>query len=331
VNLVRTLCRRVCVPLAVVAAFPIAAVAGSDCTFKKKVQKWNYVFNVSSRPVGDCSIQVVRIAVQRSGRPLTQFANDPDVLAEEAWAEDLDDDDKPELVVVSRSPKDAARVTLDVYRLDGNMIRRVQPPELAERTGYRGRDSYRLDGSQILRTFPVYRDGDADDAPGGGTRTLRYGLRDRQLVALDRQGEPAPSTSSTAPPSPPAAAATTGKTAPRPVVRGIVAGPSAIDIQVDGTIGRVRTFRLPGPERLIIDIPAAVSALRANVAAIGRFGINRARAGAHDGYFRVVLDATVTPFPAYTVTTSDAGLRIEFAPAADQRQPAPRSTQRYEP
>ncbi|HEY6838570.1 MAG TPA: hypothetical protein VI389_07505, partial [Geobacteraceae bacterium] len=133
-----------CALIATAICVPFTAAAGSDCSFKKKIQKGSYTFNISSRPVGDCSIQVIRIAVQHSGRPLTQFTNDPDVLAEDAWAHDLDNDGMPELVVVSRSPKDPSRVTLDIYRLDNNRLRRVQLPELADRAGYRGHDSYRL-------------------------------------------------------------------------------------------------------------------------------------------------------------------------------------------
>jgi len=43
--------------------------------------------------------------------------------------------------------------------------------------GYRGHDVFSIEGGRLVRTFPVYRDGDPNASPTGGTRRITYGLR----------------------------------------------------------------------------------------------------------------------------------------------------------
>lgn len=157
----------------------IAAVRG--CSFKKSLQKKGYVFDVSSRPADGCAIQVIKIVVSRSGKPIATFKTDVDFLAETAWTADLNGDGKPELAVASRSSKSDGRGTFDVYWLDRNVIKRAALSKNEEGAGYQGHDSFSLVGSKIIRSFPVYHDGDPDNRPSGGTRTLQYSFQDGRL------------------------------------------------------------------------------------------------------------------------------------------------------
>ena len=42
--------------------------------------------------------------------------------------------------------------------------------------GYMGHDSFTIENRKLLRTFPVFNEGDANHNPTGGTRKLIYGL-----------------------------------------------------------------------------------------------------------------------------------------------------------
>ncbi len=43
-------------------------------------------------------------------------------------------------------------------------------------TGYMGHDVFAIEGQQLIRTFPIYNEGDTNQYPTGGTRKLIYGL-----------------------------------------------------------------------------------------------------------------------------------------------------------
>ena len=46
----------------------------------------------------------------------------------------------------------------------------------AARDGYQGHDEFRVVENRLVRRFPVYRDGDTNAAPSGGTRKIQYRL-----------------------------------------------------------------------------------------------------------------------------------------------------------
>jgi hypothetical protein len=57
-------------------------------------------------------------------------------------------------------------------------------PELSDdaraSAGYMGRDRFSVAGDRLVRQFPLYRDGDSNAAPSGGTRQLHYRLMPRE-------------------------------------------------------------------------------------------------------------------------------------------------------
>lgn len=62
-------------------------------------------------------------------------------------------------------------------------------PELEDESlaeGYMGHDSFEVVDEVLIRSFPIYKDGDSNASPTGGTRTIEYNLIDgeanRQLV-----------------------------------------------------------------------------------------------------------------------------------------------------
>lgn len=101
-----------------------AAAATRGCSFNKRVQRAGLVFDVVSRPAIGCAVQVIDVSVWRGGKIISRIRSDVDYLAENAWADDLDGDGQPELLIASRSVLNNTGGKLDVYRLDGNIIHR---------------------------------------------------------------------------------------------------------------------------------------------------------------------------------------------------------------
>jgi len=185
-----------------VVASTEARAAKQGCSFRKTVQQGGYLFDVSSRPADGCAVQIVEVVVRRGGKQLARLKSDVDFLAEGAWSADLDGEGRPELVVASRSVKVGGRGTLDVYWLEGSRLRRAEMPAHEEGAGYRGEDTFRPAGHRILRSFPLYRDGDPDGRPGGGTRSMQYLFRGGELVQSMNSDDPGATAPPIARPSP---------------------------------------------------------------------------------------------------------------------------------
>jgi hypothetical protein len=95
------------------------------------------------------------------------------------------------------------------------------------------------------------------------------------------------------------------------VVKGIIVGSSFIEIQANGSVDRIKHMKLVQPDRLVVDIPG-MSTIAVKSITVNKFGISKVRIGKNPGSVRIVLDSTKTPFPAYTVTTTDNGVQINF-------------------
>lgn len=292
--------------------------AGASCSYSRHLQQKGISYDIASRPAGGCSVQIVTVGARRGNKKLAGVKADVDYLAHSARMVDLAGDGVPELAVTSRTNGGIASEVVDLYWLDGEKVHRAAVPELENGSGYRGGDHFYFEDRMLVRTIPVYRDGDSDSRPTGGTRSLKYEYRAGTL-SLYVQTEnpsnipaavPALEAAVSAPAPPPAAepaAAATGRT-----VIGVVSGDSGIEIRTDGAVAKYRTVRLDKPERIAIDIPGADSKLAGKRIHIDRFGISTVRVGRNKGFLRVVFDTSSARFPKFEVKSSDTGVRVEF-------------------
>lgn len=277
------------------------------CTFSALEHGQSYSFNVSSRPDGECKKQSLSIAVQRNARLVAQFEKQTDKLAEIAWVADLDEDGRPELLLVSHPPMNPVAKTLSVYSLDGAGLKEIPLPEPPDRDGYRGGDTFSRDAGKIVRSYMLYRNGDKDGAPTGGKRVVTYMYRDRMLLPVV-QNETGVKTTPVAKKS----KAGKGVAAQAVKITAISVKSDYLEILADGPIETYKVTRIADPWRLIIDIPGARSALAANSVVVNKLGISKARIGAEKGRLRIVLDSIEGSLPTETVTPAENALRIGF-------------------
>ncbi|HEY6872890.1 MAG TPA: AMIN domain-containing protein [Geobacteraceae bacterium] len=98
------------------------------------------------------------------------------------------------------------------------------------------------------------------------------------------------------------------------MVTGITTEGNAVEIAATERIGSYKTFTLLSPPRLVIDIAGASNAMGAKRIPVHKFGIAAIRLGSHPGYLRIVLDAAHEKLPAYRITETGQGLKIDLTP-----------------
>lgn len=312
-----SLTRLVLIALFITLVTNFTAVAGSSGSFSKTLQQGKTIFTFNSKAILQYSAQIVSVSVQRDGKKLASLKLDVDCQADSAQLADLNGDGTPELVVFSKRIGAKVPEALDVYWLDGKSLRHSAAPSLENESGYRGGDSFHLQGRLLVRTVPMYMDGDAPGKPTGGTRVLKYDFKDGAFV-LYVQSEKLENLLS----SPEAQSFTPAVESPilkkpaadtRIKITEVVATESGIAIKTSGIVSKHKVMNLENPERIAVDIYDADSPLVGKRVAINRFDISRARIGRNKGFLRIALDTSLTKFPKYEVKSSDSGLIIEFA------------------
>ncbi len=108
---------------------------------------------------------------------------DADPIAD-VFTADINKDGFDELYVITRSAGSGSYAT--IYAWSSNRDKSVTPvyvKELSEKEkekifkGYMGHDSVYVSGDRLYRKFPVYKDGDANCCPSGGTKVVQYILK----------------------------------------------------------------------------------------------------------------------------------------------------------
>lgn len=294
------------------------SAAASKCSYSKSVHQKGTEFDISSRPVSGCGVQVVKVSARQSGKRIASLRSDVDYLAQSAQVVDLTGDGRPELALISRASGGTITDVLDVYWLDGKTLRRSEVPELDEKSGYRGGDRFSFEGRLIVRTIPVYRFDDPAGKPSGGTRSLKYDFKEGAFsLYVQTESASNPSDDASIQSAAPAAAVISAETrSAAPAAEGLAVteirpGGAGIEIRANGVV-KYKTMKLEKPERIAIDIRGANSTLAGKKIAIDRYGISNVRIGQKKGFLRIVLDSTLGKFPRNVVKPSDGGVMIEF-------------------
>jgi hypothetical protein len=166
-------------PLLLALAVAAAATAASAQAFDQKLSLQGVTFHVacandSSMP--QLTITPSGLAIDSS--PVTREVDGQVVLAEVA---DLNVDGSPEIYVYVQSSGSGSYGSLVAYSANRKKsISEIHLPPITDdpkaSKGYMGHDEFRVVESTLVRRFPVYRDGDTNAKPTGGTRQIQYKL-----------------------------------------------------------------------------------------------------------------------------------------------------------
>lgn len=161
--------------LALTGSASVSAAAGFD----QRLELQGISFHVScpndsSAPT--LTITPAGLAIDNS--PMTKQIDGHVVLAEVA---DLNVDGSPEIYVYVQSAGSGSYASLVAY--SANRKKSLSEIYVAPVTdnakaakGYLGHDEFRVVESTLVRRFPVYREGDSNAKPTGGTRQIQYKL-----------------------------------------------------------------------------------------------------------------------------------------------------------
>ena len=190
---VKSLCVAVAVVVVVAACNPPApvdksaaaqaaspAAAARPAGFDQTLLLQGITFHVSSANAGSLNrLRIEPRGLKGDNAVIEQEIDGTVTLAEVA---DLDVDGSPEVYVYVTSAGSGSHGSLVAYAANKRRsLSAIFLPPLADdpkaAKGYMGHDEFRVVESTLVRRFPVYRDGDTNAKPTGGTRQVQYKLK----------------------------------------------------------------------------------------------------------------------------------------------------------
>jgi len=163
------------------AAVPATPAASPPAVgFDQTLELQGITFRIRCANAG--SVNRVRIepkGLEADNTPIEKEIDGTVTLAEVA---DLNVDGSPEVYVYVTSAGSGSYGSLVAYAANRKKsLSEITLPALTDdpeaSKGYMGHDEFRVVESSLVRRFPVYRDGDANASPTGGTRQIGYRLK----------------------------------------------------------------------------------------------------------------------------------------------------------
>jgi hypothetical protein len=130
----------------------------------------------------DSSINPVTVQALADGKTFAEEGSEADGTITGVEVEDLNADGYPEVYVYVTSAGSGSYGSLIAYASNRNRsISPISLPPLeddaAAANGYMGHDRFVVGEGSLVRNFPIYKDGDTNAAPTGGTRQILYRLQ----------------------------------------------------------------------------------------------------------------------------------------------------------
>ncbi len=163
--------------------------------FQKTLTLQNITFDISNTgegSIGQLTIQPKGLEIDNEKITLELFGQ-----VTNAEIEDLNSDGFPEILIYTISAGSGSYGKVIGYSVNnGKSISEIFFPEISENKeasrGYMGHDEFTLIETTLARRFPIYKDGDTNNSPTGGTRQIEYKLKDGEssrLFVLDKISE----------------------------------------------------------------------------------------------------------------------------------------------
>ena len=160
---------------------------GQKISFKKTLSLQNISFEIITH--GEGSIR--QLTIQPKGLEIDNntFYLKIDGQVVNAEIEDLNLDGFPELLIYTVSAGSGSYGNVIGYSVNnGKSLSQIYFPDLSENkdafTGYMGHDEFTIVETTLVRRFPIYKDGDTNNNPTGGTRQIQYKLKNGESNRL---------------------------------------------------------------------------------------------------------------------------------------------------
>ena len=163
--------------------------------FEKTLTLQNITFDIKTS--GEGSVQ--QLSIQPKGLEISNHDVTIEIDGEvvNAEIEDLNSDGFPEVLIYTESAGSGSYGNVIGYSVNnGKSMSEIYFPELSQNKeasiGYMGHDEFAIVENSLVRRFPIYKDGDTNSKPTGGTRQLQYKLKDGEasrLFVIDKISE----------------------------------------------------------------------------------------------------------------------------------------------
>ena len=182
----------------------ILLFTGRICAQEKKVDttvkidKVGYRVTCNNKKENENMLSISPVGFKSEARPVT-FAIKGKVT--QAAVEDLNEDGYPDLLIyVFSGANGEIGNVVAITSTENKSLAPVYFPDIYEdpklREGYKGHDEFSTFSGTVVRSFPLYKTGDAPDKPTGGKRVAQYKammvdgvLRFKVIRTFDKQPE----------------------------------------------------------------------------------------------------------------------------------------------
>ncbi len=161
-------------PLVLLGGLSSAALAATPAT---SLSLQAVTFQVSAKGAGSVQQLVVKASEHGHAYPLVKQELLGSLTGSEV--EDLNSDGRPELLLYVTSAGSGSYGSVLAWSASkGHTLLPITMPELGGKLaqGYMGHDQFAVVETTLMRRFPIYRPGDTNAKPTGGTRQISYKL-----------------------------------------------------------------------------------------------------------------------------------------------------------
>lgn len=155
-----------------------SATAVLAAPFSQVLKHQGVTFNVSA--TGEGSQQNLQVKATEGGKAFPSIGERVDGTVTGAEVADLNSDGKPELFVYVSSAGSGSygEVKGWIVGRRGRVLLPIVMPELSgkDAVGYMGHDQFAVVEGVLARSFPIYKSGDSNAKPTGGSRQVNYKL-----------------------------------------------------------------------------------------------------------------------------------------------------------
>ncbi len=151
----------------------LAACAQTPTVYRTQTGKT--ILISETHPVGQ-SLSTIKISTQGFEHEFNEVYVDRDPI-EAVLLADLDRNGFDEIYIILRSAGSGSYGSLlGLASNRDQSLSLIHLPAPDVDSGYMGHDTFQIEGQQLVRSFPVYKPGDSNLKPSGGTRKLVYEL-----------------------------------------------------------------------------------------------------------------------------------------------------------
>ncbi len=155
--------------------------------FQKILTLQDITFDITT--IGDGSVS--ELTIEPTGLEIEnqKIALEIEGQVVNAEIEDLNSDGFPEILIYTVSAGSGSYGDVIAYSVNnGKSISQIYFPDITENKeagmGYMGHDEFAVVETSLVRRFPIYKSGDSNSNPTGGTRQIQYKLQDGEASRL---------------------------------------------------------------------------------------------------------------------------------------------------